>query len=76
MQKYDKFYRIFKEEIHVLEDSGYMLVCEYLDITMQMKRYINKSNGNRMVIIVDFHNCYYILIKNNKVIKEFQLEET
>ena len=76
MQKFDKFYRIFKGEINVIENSGYILIGEYIDITIQIKRFINKSNGNRMVVIVDSYNCYYIIIKNNKVVKEFTLEDT
>lgn len=76
MQKFDKFYRIFKNEINGLESSGYIEISKYVDVTIQLHRFINKSNGNRIIIIVDYYNCYYLIIKNNKVIKEFTLEST
>lgn len=76
MQKFDKFYRIFKAEINALESSGYILVSKYVDITIQLHRFVNKSNGNRVVVIVDSYHCYYLIIKNNKVVKEFSLERT
>lgn len=76
MQRFDKFYRIFKNEINALESSGYIEISKYVDITIQMHRFINKSNGNRIIIIVDYYHCYYLIIKNNKVVKEFTLESS
>lgn len=76
MQKFDKFYRIFRTEINALESSGYIEISKYVDITVQMQRFVNKSNGNRICIFVDYYNCYYLIIKNNKVVKEFTLEKT